>query len=112
MRQRKPPVWGFFVGLTLVGGLVGFILGEVWLWRGNGPYVGAVFAALGLLLAWMLWRTRPQYTAEEIAAATAERARLQESANAAAQARRQPERGATVKVAKSARTEKGKGAKR
>ncbi len=106
MRHRKPPVWGFFAGLTLAGGLLGFILGEVWLWRGNGPYVGAIFAALGLLLAWMLWRTRPQYTAEEIAAATVERARRQELAKAAMQARRQPERGATVKVAKSERAEK------
>ncbi len=113
MRERlagfKAPAWGFFAGLAIVGGLTGFILGEVWLGRGNGRYVGPVFALLGLLLAGMLWRTRPQHTEEEIAAAISEREARAAAAKAAATAREESGRGATVRVAKSGRSAKRRG---
>lgn len=110
LASYKAPTWGFFVGLMVVSGLIGFVLGEVWLWRGNGRYVGAIFALLGLLLAWMLWRTRPQHTEEEIAAAVADREAREAAARAAAAGKQdQPERGAQVRVTRSGRSAKRKG---
>lgn len=113
MKERlagvKAPAWGFFVGLLIVGGLTGFVLGEVWLGPGNGRYVGPVFALLGLIVAWMLWRTRPQHTEEEIAAAIAEREARESAAKAAAMAREEAKGGATVRVEKSGRSVKRKG---
>ena len=96
----RPGTLGLFAGLAVGGGLLGFIIGEVWLGRGNGFAAAAVLAALGLLLAWMLRRTRPTHTPEEVAAAVAER-----KAREAAMKLRVPTeppvtRGATVKVTK------------
>ena len=105
----KAPTWGFFVGLMIVGGLIGFVLGEVWMGRGNGRYAGPIFALLGLLLAWMLWRTRPQHTEEEIAAAIAEREAQEAAARVAATARERSVRGAQVRVTRSSRSAKRKG---
>ena len=113
MRERlagiKAPTWGFFVGLTIVGGLTGFILGEVWLGRGNGRYAGPVFAVIGLVLAAMLWRTRPQHTEEEVAAAVAEREAREAAAREASRTRMDQTGSARVQVRKSARAGKRKG---
>ena len=97
----RPGAIGLFAGLALGGGVLGFIIGEVWLGRGNGFAVAVVLAALGLLLAWMLWRTRPTYTPEEVTAAVAERKVREAAAKSRVQAEPPVTRGATVKVAKS-----------
>lgn len=49
-----------FIVLTLIGAISGFVLGELLIGRGFGVYVGSLSALVGLLLAWALWRTRPQ----------------------------------------------------
>lgn len=69
----KPPAWGLYIGLLLIGAVVGFLLTELLLGAGNGTVGAAVFGGIGLLLAWMILRTRPNYTPQEIAAAMAER---------------------------------------
>ncbi len=99
----RPGALKLFAGLALGGGVLGFIIGEVWLGRGNGFAVAAVLAALGLLLAWMLWRTRPTYTPKEVAAAVAERKAREDAVKLRVPAAPPVTRGAAVKVAKSGR---------
>ena len=63
---------GLFSGLALVGAISGFVLGELFLGRGNGLYVAPVSAVVGLLLAWALWHTRPAGEPGQAAEATSE----------------------------------------
>jgi hypothetical protein len=99
----RPGALGLFAELAIGGGVLGFIIGDVWLGRGNGLAVAVVLAALGLLLAWMLWRTRPTYTPEEIAAAVAERKARETAMKLRASAEPPVTRRAKVNVAKSGR---------
>ena len=61
-----------FSVLVLIGGISGYILGEIYLGRGNGVYMSPISALVGALLAWALWSTRrrPSAAAEEPPAAT------------------------------------------
>ena len=108
----RPGALGLLTGLALGGAVLGFIIGEVWLGRGNGFAVAVVLAALGLLLAWMLWRTRPSHTPEEVAAAVAERKAREEAAKLRVPAAPPVTRGATVKVAKSGRPDRERDGRR
>lgn len=46
--------------LTLIGGVGGYVLGELFLGRGKGIYVAPLSMLVGLVLAWALWTTRPR----------------------------------------------------
>ncbi len=86
----KPPGWGLYLSLILIGGVIGYLLTEIAL--GSGLYGAVVFALIGALLAWMILRTRQDYTPEEIAAAVAERERREAAMNAGRQANQAAQR--------------------
>ena len=69
----RPAVLGLFSGLTLAGAVLGLLMGELALGRGYGLYVAPVSAILGLVLAWMLWVSRPRLPGDRGSAPAADR---------------------------------------
>lgn len=79
-----------FIALALIGAISGFGLGELLLGPGVGVYVGLLSALVGLLLAWALWRTRPQVNGA-----------VEQAAEPPSSPPQRPRRAANVRVRKS-----------
>ena len=101
----RPAALGLFSGLALAGAVLGLITGELYLGRGGGLYVAPVTAVVGLLLAWMLWVSRPRADGGQSPAPAADREEVPRPPV------KERQRGNSVKVTRSGRPDNtgGKG---
>ena len=86
-----------FSSLILIGGISGYILGEIYLGRGNGVYMSPFSALVGALLAWALWSTRQRPSAAP-----------EEPSATIPPSRRAPRNPGNVRVKKSQQGRKGR----
>jgi hypothetical protein len=93
---------GLFVGLPIVGGLLGLLTGQLAIGGRNGLYVVPAAALVGLLLAWALWASRPREGADQRAPMAVQEEVVRPQAQARPQAKERP-RGNSVKVTRSGR---------
>ena len=61
----QPAAIGLFAGLAAAGAVLGFFTGRHYLGAEYGLYVAPATALIGLLLAWMLWVSRPRRDGRE-----------------------------------------------
>jgi predicted lipid-binding transport protein (Tim44 family) len=95
---------GLFVGLPVAGAVLGLLMGQLAIGGRNGLYAVPATALVGLLLAWMLWVSRPRADAGQGAPPAVQ----EEIVRPSAKERRS---GSSVRVSKSGRPDNqgGKG---